>query len=189
MFSRKSSIIVSAPPERFPQLPSLDPSLPFLEVCNAIVAELGSDVSRVVGPAFHGYASEPIEENSRANVRDIVRDVAETLADSGDPTGWEDSGMEAEKNHYMGYYRGENLVAIANYSIIADGVAFVGYYTHPEFRGRGFGTSVLCGAISHAVKQGLIVTYQTLFSNVGAIKSARRAGVHDYGRHMAIVCS
>jgi len=59
--------------------------------------------------------------------------------------------------------------------------------THPEFRGRGYGTAVVSSVVAEALEEGKLLLYQTLEANRGAVQLAVNLGYEQYARHVADV--
>ncbi len=85
----------------------------------------------------------------------------------------------------MGVWDGNELVAAASYVTLQDRIASIGVLTHPLHRGKGH-ASLAISAISVIARDlGLSAQYQTLSSNIGAIKSAEKVGFRKFAETIA----
>lgn len=189
VFSRNNSVVVSSPGSFLPTCETLLASIKPEDLCDiGITSKLfESHTERVIGPAFHGsLLPEDFVPFEDPDGQEISFEKAQEVNDGKDVTGWEWSGCGEHKQHYFGIFRKGKLAVVSNYSIKEDLVAFPGVYTRVEFRGQGLSKFALSLAFKHLLDGGLLVDYQTLYSNAGAIKAAERLGVKEFSRHIAI---
>jgi len=58
--------------------------------------------------------------------------------------------------------------------------------THPAHRGSGLGRNVVSEVVRRALAQHQLLLYQTLESNVAAVRLALGLGYTRYARHLAV---
>jgi GNAT superfamily N-acetyltransferase len=140
-----------------------------------------------IGPAYHGSLRKvDFSPCNHSTVCQISFEEALPLSESGDKPGWTDSDPQNAK-YYFGAFVGSSLVAISNYRPHRGLIESPGLYTHPDYRGQGYGKCVLSAALAHGIDAGLtLIDYQTLCSNHAAIKAAESLGVRPFAGHLAI---
>lgn len=152
----------------------------------------GNRVNKLIGPAFQGfYQAQPGES---ATIPDAVlrldfeehHETIEALSQSGDSLGWNHSGVFKPNSILYGYQHQDQIRALANYRMVDDKVGFIGVYTHPEFRGQGFGRATVKAALVDLSRQGKTALYQTLHSNPASIAVAKRLGIQEFASHVAV---
>jgi predicted GNAT family acetyltransferase len=84
------------------------------------------------------------------------------------------------------YFDGERIVAMAGYRPWNEFAGDPCVLTHPEFRGRGYGTAVVSAVAAAALAKGKLLLYQTLEANRGAVQIALKLGYEQYARHVAV---
>ncbi len=189
IFKRNESLVISCPNDFLPTCESLlnevaPANLFDLEILKKCFA---SNIETIIGPAYHGaLEKKDFKPLKVSDGREISFQEAEVLNDGSDPRGWEWSGCGKEKSHYFGIFQDNVLVSVSNYSIKDGVLAFPGIYTRPASRGLGLSKPALSLAFQHLLEAGLIMDYQTLSSNIGAIKSAESLGVKKFAQHIAI---
>ena len=122
-------------------------------------------------------------------VRKIDREeqqVLRRLAAACEPIAWEHSGVERTDSALFGYFIGDEIVAVAHYSMWGDHAASIGVLTHPSHRNRGYGKVVVSAAMEDAFAHGHFVLYQTLVANSSSVALATALGCQDYARTMAV---
>ena len=189
IFSRNDSVVISSPDSFLPNCEALLATNKTEDLKDIVTISklFEPHAEQVIGPAYHGsLSSEDFLPFEDPDSREISFEEAQEANDGEDPTGWDWSGCGDQKEHYFGVFRNGKLGAVSNYSIKEDLVAFPGVYTNAEFRGEGLSKFALSSAFKHSLDAGLIMDYQTLCSNVGAIKAAERLGVKEFSRHIAI---
>ncbi|NRB51916.1 MAG: GNAT family N-acetyltransferase [Saprospiraceae bacterium] len=196
LYRRDNNIILSVPKEEVFSLQKLvdkhPPTNKTLFSSTYIEYLFGSRVSKLIGPAFQGYYQANLGKS--ASIPDPVlrldleqhHETIETLSQSGDPIGWDHSGVFKKDSILYGYQYQGKLCALANYRMVADHIGFIGVYTHPEFRGRGFGRATVEAALVDLSRQGKTALYQTLHTNVASISIARRLGIQEFASHVAV---
>lgn len=147
-------------------------------------------IHHTVGPAYQGYAEKedflPEISNLGRKLRGEEQEVLQTLKRACEPIAWEHSGIDETNSALFGYFAGEDLAAVAHYSMWAEDAASIGVLTHPRHRGRGYGKAVVSAAMADALEQGYWVIYQTLEANHPSVRLATALGCRDYARTMAV---
>lgn len=196
LYRRGSNIILSVPEESVSLMQKLvgrNPPTGKTLFSAAYIDYLFKDkVNKVIGPAFQGfYQAIPgdLPKSSKAVQRLDFEEHQETiqeLSQSGDPTGWDHSGVYKQGSILYGYQDQGKICALANYRFVDDQVGFIGVYTHPEFRGRGFGAATVKTALADLSRQGKTALYQTLHSNIASIGIAKKLGIQEFASHVAV---
>lgn len=62
----------------------------------------------------------------------------------------------------------------------------IGVVTHPEFRGRGYGTAVASAAIERALRTTAVAEWRARSTNTASIKVALKLGFAPYGENLAV---
>lgn len=195
LFVRGQRIILSVPSQMVLEMTgkveteTLDWDDPLSE---KVLHELfGDRITKMIGPVFQGYYSLPdLSFTQSEEVREIEGsgdlEALRDLGESCDHDGWDDSGLgEAQHASYGLWLRGQ-LVAAANYKVFPGEAGFIGVFTHPEYRGRGHGQTVVQAVVSDLYSRDHLVLYQTLMSNESSVELARRVGIVEYARNMAV---
>ena len=189
-FSLGDRIVVSSPLRLLQRIRrALEGCYPELQAVTAALSNALSDQIRLVGPAFHGTATvESFVPAATVDVAEISREQALQIDHNEDDSAWDDSGLgESGIAGRFGMMYGSSIVAASGCRYLDDAVASIGFYTVRRYRRRGAGTAVLSAAISHLLRKGHGIEFQTLDSNVGAIRSATRVGITRFATHVAIV--
>lgn len=138
---------------------------------------LGGRVERVVGPAWIGYAdSTDIYVEDVRGSRLLDADDANALLrlrEACDPGEWEHSGIDLAVVPIFGVHDDGALIAAASWKQLDDRILHVGFVTHPAHRGRGFGRAVAAAITADGVRQGAIMQWQTLTSNMPSLAVGR----------------
>lgn len=143
---------------------------------------LTGHIDRVVGPAYLGYLDALDSDREDPNVRLLSRDdlgALNNLRGSVTARDWEYSGLEPGQP-IAGYFINKALVSAAGYRVWGGQIAHIGVVTREDARGAGYGWACVRGITAHALKQGLIAQYRTLYQNTRAMAIARALGFEDY---------
>lgn len=148
-------------------------------------------VDRVIGPAYYGYADESdlIQSRNLECARLLLNEdlkIVSAFNQSLDGEDWALSGLQLTTPVLFGSFEGSELVALAGYEVLHKRVAHIGIVTNPLWRGLGHGKSVLASLAMYGVRQGLILQYRTLRSNIPSVVAATSLGFHDFGSSIAI---
>ncbi|MGH9939080.1 MAG: GNAT family N-acetyltransferase [Blastocatellia bacterium] len=139
-------------------------------------------IDRVLGPAYLGYLNALDIDLDGPNVRILSEDDLGALNDlRGSVTAqdWEYSGLDPGQP-IAGYFIGSGLVSAAGYKVWGGQIAHIGVVTRENARGLGYGLACVRGITAHAINQGLIAQYRTLYENARAMGIARTLGFEDY---------
>jgi ribosomal protein S18 acetylase RimI-like enzyme len=97
-----------------------------------------------------------------------------------------DSGVDEAASYRAAYFDNGRVAALSGYRPWNDLFGDPCVLTHPEYRGRGWGTAVVSMTVELALAQGKVLLYQTLESNTAAVKLAQRLGYERYAQHIAV---
>lgn len=191
-FGRRDRVVVSAPLAWLPHIESLWAGWDRARLMDkdAVVASLGSDCERSIGPVFQGCLDP-------RSFRDIeapqVRVVAasdqlgiERFRGQCGTDAWSTSGLTDVGTLAYVYTDGAKITAMGGLREKPDGVGDLCVLTHPQFRGEGRGAAVVSAVTRDALPSRHIVLYQTLESNRAAVKLALSLGFARYGNHLAV---
>lgn len=170
----------------------------------------GRRIHRFAGPLYQGYAeredftpmpSESVRmlsnehrhvvqrlatasesERPESTLTPVWGEVVQRFAKACEPTEWEHSGIDRTDSALFGHFLGDELVALAHYGMLAHDAASIGVLTHPAYRNRGYGKTVVSAAMADAFSHGHVVLYQTLVANRASVSLAKALGCQDYAR-------
>lgn len=151
----------------------------------------GKDVDRIIGPVYQGYYDDELrswqisEKVKQINFMDHP-DLADELSRTGDDDGWAHSGINSDIDGMYGFFHEGKLESISCYKMLRGDVGFVGIYTNPKFRGKGFSYEVAKRVVKELSERDKLIRYQTLKSNKASIKIANKLGFEEYGNNIAI---
>jgi GNAT superfamily N-acetyltransferase len=157
---------------------------PIVEDPAELAGQLSTTVSRIVGPAFIGYAttmkSGGVRSARRLDERD-GRAVAALRARCA-PQEWEHGGSDLAHVPTFGCFdaHGE-LAAIAGYETWHGTIAHISIVSAGTHRGQGYGAAAVALAAEHAMGAGLLPQYRTLKANRPSMRLARKLGFEEYG--------
>ncbi len=195
IFVRERCIILSVPPESVNEIVQKVgkvginwESALHLEIPQKL---FGRRIVKHIGPVFQGYydrSNLPVAPSEQIRQIQHGQDLValHKLSDSGDPNGWRDSGLEATQHQAYGYWHQGTLVAAANYKLMLGQAGFIGVFTHPGYRGQGFGQAVVKAVVAKLLSKDLLVLYQTLMSNQSSIGLAQQVGIREYAQNIAV---
>lgn len=188
-FARGPTVVVSAPDAWVDRLRSQTDRIEGLPGPALLRTLLGRDPARVIGPAYQGCllpdAFRPVHDgNVRALTPSDERDVGDLRSSCGSEE-WEHSALSAAETRF-GYFCANRLVAVAGLDQWSAEAGGPGVLSHPEYRGRGYGTAVVSAVVERALAAGKLLLYQTLLEYVAAVGIARRLGFREYARHIAV---
>ena len=192
-FMRRDRLVVSAPDGWVPHISqylanaSQYNNLPE----EAALRELfGSDFERCIGPAFQGaltpecfrpFKSRSVRQPTAGDLQAISVFRAACAEHGG-----VDSGMDDATFFQAAYFHSGRVAALSGYRPWNDLFGDPCVLTHPEYRGRGWGTAVVSMTVELALAEGKVLLYQTLESNTAAVKLAQRLGYERYAQHIAV---
>ena len=145
---------------------------------------------RIVGPAYLGYADalqfRPATPHPARLLTPADAAALEAFAGAVGPLAWEHSGLGRQPQPIVACWEQGQVVAAAGYTLWGDALAHIGVTTHPDFRGSGYGRSVVSAIGQHALEQGHILQYRTLLANTPSIAIAAALGFQVYATTLFI---
>src|SRR5262247_4187591 len=145
-------------------------------------------IDRVLGPTYLGYLDALDSVRQDPNVRLLSRIDMGALNDLRDRVtaqDWEYSGLDPDQP-IAGYFIDRMLVSAAGYKVWGGRLAHICALTRGDARGAGYGRACVRGITAHALKQGLIAQYQTLYENAHSLAIARSLGFEDYATRIYV---
>jgi RimJ/RimL family protein N-acetyltransferase len=182
---------VSAPATRVEACRGALAGLTAVQVFDAdlLVNICGEAVEQVIGPASLSYADasdiRPVAGEARMLTPADTAALRDLQEAAGEPE-WLYSGIEFERTPIFGRFEGTVLTAAASYQPWGDDILHLGVVTHPAFRRRGHGRDAASAAAADGLRQGRIMQWQTLLSNVPSISIARGLGFVEHVRSIAV---
>jgi GNAT superfamily N-acetyltransferase len=153
-------------------------------------AIFGDAFDRHIGPAFQGSLdTDQFRPSGSGDVRPLTAvDTAAVEAFASDcrDAGWNQSGLEEATLYKAACFDGARVVAMAAYRAWNDRAGDPCVLTHPDYRRRGCGAAVVSATVRAALAQQRLLLYQTLESNMAAIRLAKQLGYQQYARHVAV---
>ncbi len=193
VFRKDQTWVISAPPRMVDGIrKKVNRKLPFdLQSPEGIQYLFEDIIERTVGPAYQGYLDpENFHPRPSPLVRKITSEDRPGLKDLIQPcqtVEWEHSGLSIQDKHLFGCFLDGRIVAVAGNIMWDPDTANPGVITHPDYRGKGYGTVVVSASVRRGLKHGYLVLYQTLLSNIPAVKIAQTLGFQQYAQHVAVV--
>lgn len=195
VFRHENRTIISLPPKRVkPITHKMEEMFNHSETIfstSSLDYLFGTDIQKTIGPVYQGYYDnhETILQTV-ANVKKVDfknhQELIDRLSISGDEEGWSHSGISEDKEGLYAYFCDDTIASMACYSIIRGGVAFIGVYTHPDFRRKEFSQEVLKKVVRDLSAEGKLIRYQTLVANQASVRLATKIGFIEYAVNMAI---
>lgn len=186
LFRHGDSFLISVPPEYVEHVrASLNDDL----TDEDFIGLFGGSAKKVIGPAYQGYLEPGEFRPSSIPARVLSADdsvALKTLEEACSPDDWSHGGMDTAPDPVFGTFQDGQLVAGANNEMWTPNIASPGIVTHPNFRGRGFGTAVLSAACEYGLGLGHLMLYQTLEENSGAVRAAEGIGYQKFATHLAV---
>ncbi len=182
---RGDAVMVSLPPDSADSLRARLADLHQGCTPASLKAALSSIATKIIGPAFIGYAETmlpPLHQVRAIGPEDVA--AVQALEQSCDATEWEHGGSSFEVA-CSGVFAGDQLVALAGYEVWGGGIAHISIITHPAFRGQGLGRSAVAHLALRALDTGLLPQYRTLESNGPSIRVAETLGFQAYATSVA----
>jgi GNAT superfamily N-acetyltransferase len=192
MLVRDDSVLASVPPAL---LEGMRPRLEHVTAAEALdttrlLAILGPQVERCIGPAFVGYADvqtfRPLRTNAARLLDEHDAPALERLRAACDPVAWEHGGSKLGTHPLAGIVVHRELAALAGYEVWDAQIAHSAVVTHPTHRGKGRGRAVVSQITAEALRRGLVPQYRTLGSNTPAMAIAQALGFVPYAHSMAV---
>jgi GNAT superfamily N-acetyltransferase len=145
-------------------------------------------IDRVLGPTYLGYLDSLDSGRDDPNVRLLSRDDRDALSGLFDSVTAQDreySGL-APDQPIAGYFDDRILASAAWYRVWGGRIAHIGVLTRGDARGAGFGRACVRGIAAHAIEQGLIAQYQTLYENARSLAIASLLEFEDYAARIYV---
>jgi ribosomal protein S18 acetylase RimI-like enzyme len=159
---------------------------------------LAGHIDRVLGPVYLGYMDSLDSGRDDPNVRLLSRDDRDARLLSRDDRDalsdllgrvtaqdWEYSGLEPDQP-IAGYFIDRELVSAAGYKVWGGRIAHICALTRGDARGAGYGRACVRAIVAHAIEQGLIAQYQTLYENAPSLAIARSLRFEDYAARIYV---
>jgi hypothetical protein len=153
-----------------------------------VALALNGRIDRVLGPTYLGYLDALDSDRDDPNVRLLSRDDRDALSDlfgSVTAQDWEYSGLEPDQP-IAGYFIDRELVSAAGYEVWGGRIAHICVLTRGDARGAGYGRACVRGIAVHAIEQGLIAQYQSLYENARSLAIARALRFEDYAARICV---
>jgi GNAT superfamily N-acetyltransferase len=149
----------------------------------------GQHFERCIGPAYHG-SLEPADFQPviSGNIRALSDRDAEARVVFEKECGletWGDSGLD-EAQDLVAHFENERITAMAGYRAWNDTVGDPCVIVHPNSQTRGLGTLVVSEVVRLALLENKLLLYQTLKSNLAAVRLAQKLGFRQYAWHLAV---
>jgi GNAT superfamily N-acetyltransferase len=150
----------------------------------------GPSFDRCIGPVFQGsLLAECFSPFESANVRVLTPHDSEAVDAFRAECAADDlsaPGIDGTTHYRTAFFDHGRIVALSGYRPWNDVVGDPCVLTHPQYRSRGCGAAVVSMTVKLALIEGKVPLYQTLESNIAAIKIARRLGYERYAQHFAV---
>ena len=182
---RGDKATISFPPDRLQSLRHLVALQPLSSV--RFAEAFGGSGFTVIGPAYIGYAEAVLSPGHPARSltgRDAL--AAQSLQAACAEAEWEHGGSRVGTHPSSGVFVSSDLVALAGYEVWGGTIAHLSVITHPAYRGRGFGRSVVAHLAQVALAAGLVPQYRTLQSNRASMRIGESLGFVLYATSVAV---
>lgn len=143
----------------------------------------------VLGPAFHAFADAQTlvrQSGDSPAVREVHRNELGLLQAACTQEEWAEGGFLEESARLFVLEANDEVVAAANLTSWRYAHDDVGLITHPDFRGRGFGTRLAAHVAGVAVEERGIVRYRARVDNTASVKVFEALGFTTYCRQTAV---
>lgn len=186
-FRHGSACVLSVPPPMVGPLTPLADRTPPREFFDRhfLLNALRHLAGHIAGPASVGAADRgdfrPADLAGVVKLTPATRAAEKDLMQACDPADWQQSAA-VRPAITVGRFVGEELVAAAWYDVRGGRFAFPRAVVRPTARRQGHGRAVASAACAHALARGLILGWQALASNPGAVALGRSLGFQPYGQ-------
>jgi GNAT superfamily N-acetyltransferase len=158
---------------------------------DALCAVFGDAVDVPIGPSTVAYADDtdfcPADTLS---ARLLTREDADAMIrfrEACDPLEWNHGGsINAVQHPTFAVFIDDAIVAAASYEYQGEWIRHVGVISHPQHRGRGFGTAVASAVTAHGLDEGGIMQWQTLNANVPSFRIGQALGYQPWVETLAV---
>ena len=189
-FRRGGRTVVSAPAAWVPVLRARIQSVPDTSPTPALFEHLfGESAERVIGPAFQGYLTMPAarpEIAAQAHSMDAADADVDVFRRECGGDAWEYAGLDEATDYFCGVKEGRRIVSLAAYRAWTKEAGDLCVLTDVSSRGKGLGTVAARAVVRRALEGDKLLLYQTLESNLGALRIAERLGFEAYATHVAV---
>lgn len=156
----------------------------------ALTMRIPAAISHLIGPAWLGYADTGTSTQLGCGTARLLTDADAAaflrFRAACPPRDWEHGGSAWDAQPFAGQFIGKTLVALAGYERWGAHIAHIAVVTHPDYRGRGYGSEVVSLLAETVLSQGLIPQYRTLRANVPSMAIAAALGFVAYAETLAI---
>ena len=150
-------------------------------------AALGDAFDRAIGPAYQGCL-DPADFSPRSS--DAVRavgDADDAAIEALRTACGEDWNMPDDATQWRhAWFEDGAAMALAGYRAWSETTGDPCVITRPDARSAGRGTAVVSAVVAEALAKGQLLLYQTLESNVAAVRIASSLGYQRYANHLAV---
>jgi GNAT superfamily N-acetyltransferase len=196
-FKHADRLIVSAPEGWFEHLQKPEGVLEHQLFTNESFLKkvFGGHFERSIGPAYHGSLEptdfRPVFSSHVRALSDRDGTARAVFEKECGLAAWEDSGLDQANQHLVAHFENERITAMAGYRPWNDTAGDPCVLVHPDCRARGLGTVVVSEVIRLALLENnplenKVLLYQTLESNIGAVRLAQKLGYQHYASHLAV---
>ena len=191
-FKHADRLIVSAPEGWLEHLQKLEGVLEDqVFVCESFLKKVfGTFFERSIGPAYHGSLApadfRPVFSNHVRLLADHDSQARAVFQDACGLEAWDDSGLEEAAQFLVAHFENERITAMAGYRAWNETTGDPCVLVHPDCRARGLGTTVVSEVIRLALLENKVLLYQTLESNLAAVRLAQKLGHRQYASHLAV---
>lgn len=141
-------------------------------------------------PPFQGSLEarrfRPLTSPQVRSVTDADDARLATFRDACDADDWDDSALDKAQSLRAAYFDDGSIVSMAGFRHWSDTAGDPCVLTHPDHRGRGYAKSVISNVLAAAIARDFVPLYQTLESNVAAVRIAIELGYTRYAKHVAV---
>lgn len=183
---REGSVVVSLPPERADPLRALLSLPPLVDSPERLIDALAPVATRIVGPAWIGYATEvPLPMPPARALSADDQEALACLREGCTPIDWDHGGSSLDQP-CSGVFVDGRLAALAGYEIWGGTIAHIAVVSHPDLRGRGYGRGAVAHLAARALTTGLLPQYRTLDANIPSVRVAETLGFHRFATSVAV---
>jgi GNAT superfamily N-acetyltransferase len=149
---------------------------------------LKGHIEEVLGPTYLGYLDALDPDRDDPNVRLLSRNEIgelDSLRANVTAQDWKSSGLDPDQP-IAGYFINEMMVSAAGYKVWGGRIAHICVLTYKSARRTGCGRACVRKIAAHAIEQGLIAQYQTLYENAPSLGIARSLMFEDYAARIYV---
>lgn len=189
-FRHAHACVVSVPPPMVgPLTPLADRHPPreffdrhfLLNALRHLVGHLAGPATAAVADRGDVRAPTPADLTGVVRLTPAHRAAEKDLMQACDPADWQQSSA-VQTAVTLGRFVGDELVAAAWYEVRGGKFAFPRAVVRPNARRQGHGRAVASAACAHALSRGMLLGWQALAANTGAVALGRSLGFQPYGQ-------